>query len=111
MSENCIFCKIRDKIISTDIVFENEKMFIIKDINPQAKLHFLMIPKKHFAFLSDMNDHDAADLGQCFKTLAKIAPDLGLKNGFRTIINQGEDGNQTVFHLHIHVLGGEKLLH
>jgi len=107
---DCIFCKIRDGVIPSQKLYEDELMFVIKDIAPAAKLHYLAIPKVHYKLLKDMTPNDAIDLGKCFFKIAEIADTiLGLENGFRIVINQGEDGNQVVFHLHIHILGGEKL--
>ena len=106
---DCVFCKIRDGIIPSPKLYEDEEVFVIRDIEPKAKCHYLVIPKKHFKLLSEMNKQDEAMLGRTFAKIASLAPSLGLENGYRIIINQGDDGGQTVFHLHIHVLGGEKL--
>ena len=104
---DCIFCKINRGEIPSKKYFENDDMFIIADIDPKAEKHYLMIPKKHFKLLSEMNGEDEVMLGRCFKKLAELAPSLGLENGYRLIINQGDDAGQTVFHLHVHVLGGQ----
>ena len=109
MSNDCLFCKIRDGIINSEKFYEDELMFIIKDIAPAAKMHYLAIPKVHYKLLKDMSNLDALNLGKCFSKIAEISDKLGLSNGFRIVINQGEDGDQTIFHLHIHILGGEKL--
>ena len=106
---DCLFCKIRDGIIPSQKLYEDDLMFIIKDIAPAAKLHYLAIPKVHYKLLKEMTQQDAINLGKCFFKIAKLSDVLGLANGFRVVINQGEDGDQTVFHLHIHILGGEKL--
>ena len=106
---DCIFCKIRDGIIPSPKLYEDDEVFVIRDIEPKAKCHYLMIPKKHFKLLSEMDKEDEAMLGRLMKKIASLAPQLGLENGYRIIINQGEDGGQTVFHLHVHILGGEKL--
>ena len=106
---DCIFCKIRDGVIPSPKLYEDDEVFVIRDIEPKAKCHYLMIPKKHFKLLSDMTREDEAMLSRAFSKIASLAPTLGLENGYRIIINQGEDGGQTVFHLHIHILGGEKL--
>jgi len=107
--QDCVFCKIRDGIIPSQKLYEDDEMFIIKDIYPKAKLHFLMIPKRHYKLLADMTAEDAAALARSLKRLPQLAEQLGLQNGFRLVINQGEDAVQTVFHLHVHILGGEKL--
>lgn len=107
--ENCIFCKINSGEIASPKVFENENFFVIHDIQPKAKCHYLFIPKKHFKLLSQMDEQGEKMLSDIFATLPTLADTLGLQNGYRIIINQGDDANQTVPHLHVHVLGGEKL--
>ena len=107
--ENCIFCKIVAGEIPSPRYYEDDKMIIIKDIQPQAKLHYLCIPKTHFALLSEMDEEKSELLKYCFKTIPTLEKQLGLQDGYRVIINQGENGGQTVPHLHIHLLGGEKL--
>ena len=84
-------------------------MIIIKDIAPKAKLHYLCIPKTHFALLSEMDARRAETVKHCFEKIAQLQEELGLQEGYRVIINQGENGGQEVRHLHIHLLGGEKL--
>ena len=107
--ENCIFCKIIAGVIPSQKLYEDDKMIVIKDIEPKAKLHYLCIPKTHFALISEMDEEKAEILKYCFQTIAKIKDSLGLEDGYRVIINQGVNGGQTVHHLHIHLLGGEKL--
>ncbi|MBQ8319804.1 MAG: histidine triad nucleotide-binding protein [Clostridia bacterium] len=107
--ENCVFCKIVSGEIPSPRVYEDEQMIVIKDIEPKAKLHYLCIPKKHFTYLSDMDEKKADVLKHCFQVIAEIKNDLGLYEGYRVIINQGKHGGQTVPHLHIHLLGGEPL--
>lgn len=107
--ENCVFCKIVSGEIPSPRVYEDEKMIVIRDIEPKAKLHYLCIPKIHFAYLSDMDEKKADILKHCFQTIAEIKNNLGLHEGYRVIINQGKNGGQTVNHLHIHLLGGEEL--
>ena len=106
---NCIFCKINKGEINSKKYYEDEDFFIIADINPKAKLHYLMIPKHHYALISEQNEKDVETLGKMLNKLSKLAKDLGLQDGYRLIINQGENGGQEVPHLHVHVLGGEKL--
>ena len=106
---DCIFCKIRDGVIPSPKLYEDDEVFVIRDIEPKAKCHYLMIPKRHFKLLSEMTKDDEAMLGRAFAKIAELAPKLGLENGYRLIINQGDDAGQTVFHLHIHILGGEVL--
>lgn len=106
---DCLFCKIRAGEIPSEKVYEDEKMMIIRDIDPKAKNHFLAIPKSHFKLLSEMTTEDKATLGEIFATIASLEKELHLENGYRLVINQGDDAGQTVFHLHIHILSGEKM--
>ena len=105
----CVFCKIIAGEIPSERLYEDDDMIIIKDINPQAKIHLLMIPKEHFPDITAMNDKQAATLARMLKTLGGLTDKLGLENGFRLVSNKGVDGCQSVPHLHIHILGGEKL--
>lgn len=105
---SCIFCDIwKNKSIPK--VYEDDLMYIIKDLNPQAKLHYLMIPKEHYKDIIEMNEVQAVMLGKCIKKLSTLVDLLGLQDGFRLISNKGNNGCQSVNHLHIHILGGEKL--
>lgn len=106
---DCIFCKIiKGKIPSTK-VYEDDKMIIINDIAPQATKHYLAIPKEHFANIVEMTDSQAQVVGKMLKKIGELADSLGLEDGFRIVSNKGENGCQSVGHLHIHILGGEKL--
>ena len=107
--DNCIFCKIIAGEIPAAKVYEDEKMLVFKDIEPKAKVHLLAIPKDHFSLLSEVDGKRAEVLGYMLSKIPEIAQNNGCKNGYRLIINQGEDGGQAVFHLHIHILGGQKL--
>lgn len=107
--DNCIFCKIVKGDIPSTKVYEDEDMIIIKDLNPQAPVHLLLIPKEHYANIVEMSDAQAQTLAKCLKKLSTLTDKLGLQNGFRLVSNKGEDGCQSVGHLHIHVLGGAKL--
>ena len=107
--DNCIFCKIAKGEIPANKVYEDDDCVIIKDLNPQAPVHLLLIPKDHYANIVEMNDAQAATLAKCVKKLSKLVDDLGLKDGFRLVSNKGENGCQSVNHLHIHILGGKKL--
>ena len=107
--ENCIFCKIIAGEILSPRLYEDDKMIVIRDIEPKAKLHYLCIPKTHFALLDEMDEEKSEILKYCFTKIAEIKDSLGLQDGYRIIINQGENGGQTVHHLHIHLLGGEVL--
>ena len=106
---DCIFCKIIKGDIPSKKVYEDDEMMIIHDVAPKAKLHYLCLPKTHFALLNEMDDAKAALVARCLKKVSTLEETLGLQGGYRVIINQGENGGQTVPHLHIHLLGGEKL--
>ncbi len=90
-------------------LYEDEQVVAFYDINPQAKVHFLVVPKKHISSAAALTEKDGALLGHIFAVIAKLAKEQGLENGYRIISNVGEDAGQTVKHLHFHVLGGEKL--
>lgn len=107
--EDCIFCKIIAGNIPSPRLYEDDKIIVIRDIEPKAKLHYLCIPKTHFASFSEMDDARAEIVKHCFQMLPELEKKLGLEGGYRVIINQGENGGQTVRHLHIHLLGGEPL--
>lgn len=106
---DCIFCKIINGEIPSTKVYEDEKMIIINDIAPQVTKHYLAIPKQHFANIVEMNDEQALIVGKMLKKIGELADSLGLQDGFRIVSNKGENGCQSVGHLHIHILGGEKL--
>jgi len=106
---DCLFCKFVSGEIPVAKVFENEDMIIIKDINPQAKNHFLAIPKVHFKLIEEMNEAQTAMVGRILKKISDLKDILELDNGYRLVINQGDDAGQTVFHLHIHILSGQKM--
>lgn len=107
--ENCIFCKIIAGEIPSQKVYEDGEMLVFKDIGPKAKIHLLCVPKTHFAYLSEADDARGALLGRMLVKIGKLAPSFGLTDGYRLIVNQGENAGQTVHHLHIHLLGGEPL--
>ena len=107
--ENCIFCKIIAGEIPSPRLYEDDKIIVIRDIEPKAKLHYLCIPKTHFALLSEMDEEKAEIVKYCFEKIPYLSKELGLEDGYRVIINQGVNGGQTVPHLHIHLLGGEVL--
>jgi histidine triad (HIT) family protein len=107
--ENCLFCKFVSGEFKTEIVFENEDFIIIKDIAPKAKNHFLAIPKKHFKYLAETTVEDSQLVGRMLKTIPTLEEKLELGSGYRLVINQGDDAGQTVPHLHIHILSGQKM--
>ena len=101
-----IFDKIIRKEIPADIVYEDELCLAFKDVNPQAPIHILIIPKKAIAKVTDAKNDDQNVLGHMMLMAGKIAEDLGVKDAFRLVVNNGEEAGQTVFHLHIHLLAG-----
>lgn len=106
--EDCIFCRIARGELG-DKIYEDDFMFIIKDISPQAKIHYLLIPKEHYTSLSDLNDIRAFILGKCLLKLKDLEEELGIASGYRVVTNVGSDAGQTVKHLHLHILSGEVL--
>lgn len=106
---DCLFCKFVDGRIPVAKVYEDEDFIVIRDINPQCKNHFLAIPKTHYKFLADMTEGEAATLGRILKKIPTLESVLELSGGFRLVVNQGDDACQTVPHLHIHILSGEKM--
>ena len=105
MTENgCIFCKIVKKEIPAKIVFENNDFVAFNDIKPASPIHVLVIPKKHYKNLTEVNETEL--LGKLLLTVSTISKEQNLQDGFRTVINTGDNGGQTVHHLHAHILGG-----
>ena len=107
---DCLFCKIIAGEIPSNKVYEDDEILAFNDVAPQAPVHFLIVPKKHMASLDDTTDEDAALLAHIMLKIKDIAKDLGLENGYRVVITTGEDGMQSVKHLHVHVLGKRRLL-
>ncbi|MDW7738907.1 MAG: histidine triad nucleotide-binding protein [Bacillota bacterium] len=111
MSADCIFCKIIDRELDADIVYEDDKVIAFKDINPAAPVHILIVPRKHIPCLLDMEQDDEALIGHMHRVANEVARAFKLdKKGFRVVINCGPDAGQIVFHLHLHLLGGRPLL-
>jgi histidine triad (HIT) family protein len=109
MSE-CIFCKIINKELPSEVIYEDAQLIVIKDIKPVARLHLLIISKKHISSMNDLNPEDKELIGDMVLLAKKIAKDRGVQDtGYRLVFNAGEDAGQTVDHLHLHLLGGEKL--
>ena len=110
MSEtDTIFGKIIRREIPAEIIYEDDLCLAFKDINAQAPVHLLVIPKKTIAKLADTESQDHALLGHLLLTVKRVAEKAGLENGYRVVINNGEDGGQTVYHLHLHILGGRQM--
>jgi histidine triad (HIT) family protein len=104
---SCLFCKIRDGQIPAKKLFEDDDCFAFRDINPQAPTHVLVCPKRHIASLDALTQNDALLVGKLVAAAARIAREEGLAEaGYRTVVNTGRAAGQTVFHLHVHVLGG-----
>ena len=111
MSEqNCIFCKIIAGEMAADVLFQDQRAIAFRDINPQAPVHILVIPREHIESLNDAGRGDEAPLGHLLRVAARVANEQGIaESGFRTVINTGAGAGQSVFHLHVHVLGGRAL--
>ena len=105
----CLFCKIINKEIESEVVYEDKKCMAIRDINPQAPSHILILPKKHIPSLRDMEEEDIHLIGYLLKIAKEIALKENLFDGFRIVINDGAKAGQSIFHLHIHLLGGRVL--
>ena len=104
-----IFSKIIRKEIPANIVYEDDLALAFTDVNPQAPVHILVIPKKPIVNLATAEPEDQALLGHLLLTVQKVAEQAGLENGYRVVMNTGVDGGQTVYHLHIHILGGRSM--
>ena len=107
--EDCIFCKIRLGELPGTILYKDDDFMIIKDINPQAKIHLIAIPNSHVPYIDMMTEEGACLLGKIISKISHMQEELGITGGYRLVINQGENAGQTVAHVHIHILGGEKL--
>lgn len=107
---DCLFCKISNKQIPANLVFESEEILAFRDINPQAPVHLLVVPRKHFSTLNDLTEADAGLTGRLILQAQKLAAAEGIaEGGYRTVFNCNSDGGQSVYHIHLHLLGGRKL--
>jgi histidine triad (HIT) family protein len=107
---DCIFCKIAHHEIPARIVFENERLLAFHDLFPQAPTHILVIPKTHYSTLNDVPAADSAILGEIMHTASEIAKAEGFaENGYRVVMNCNQDGGQSVYHIHLHILAGRAL--
>lgn len=106
---DCIFCAIANGTIPSKKIYEDEKCLAFYDINPQAPVHCLVIPKEHIASVDMLNEENSALAAHILTVIPKVSKAVGLENGYRVISNVGEDGCQSVKHLHFHILGGRKL--
>jgi histidine triad (HIT) family protein len=106
---DCIFCRIVAGEIPSKKVYEDEHTFAFEDLDPQAPTHVLVVPKKHIVGLKEAAPEDAELLGRCHLAAAEIARQRAIENGYRTVLNVGRGAGQSVFHLHVHLLGGRNL--
>jgi histidine triad (HIT) family protein len=104
--EDCLFCKIGQKEIPAKLVYEDEAIFAFEDIHPHAPTHILICPRKHFSSLTEATAADVVMLGRLQLVAAKLATERKLTDGYRTVVNNGRGAGQSVFHLHLHLLGG-----
>lgn len=107
---DCLFCKIVDQQIPADIVYEDEHVLAFNDISPQAPIHILIIPKKHIATVNDIEAEDVEVVGKLFTTAKQLAAKLNIaEDGYRLVMNTNQHGGQSVYHIHLHLLGGRAL--
>jgi len=106
---DCLFCRIIRGEIPSKKVYEDDKVFAFQDINPQAPTHILIIPKKHIVGLDEAKPEDAEIIGYSHLIAAKLGRERGIEQGYRTVYNVGPDSGQSVFHLHLHLIGGRKM--
>ena len=107
--ENCLFCRIVKGEIPSEKVYENDYVYAFRDINPQTPVHILVIPKKHFSSLNDIDCAEDRELAECLRAVRKIAELEKLSGGYRVVSNCGPDACQSVQHLHFHILGGIRM--
>ncbi len=110
MSDSCVFCKIIAGEMPASFVHQDEHLVAVNDVNPQAPMHVLIMPRRHVATLNDLTEHDSGLVGDMVRLAARIAADRGVASrGYRTVFNCNSEAGQSVFHLHLHVLGGRRL--
>ncbi|MBO8141419.1 MAG: histidine triad nucleotide-binding protein [Firmicutes bacterium] len=110
MSEDCVFCRIVKGELPSETVYEDDDVLAFRDINPQAPVHVLIIPKRHIPSLADVGPDDTELLGRMLQVAKTLAEKLDIAaSGYRVVVNCGRDGGQVVFHLHVHLLGGQLL--
>jgi histidine triad (HIT) family protein len=108
-TDKTLFEKIAAREIPADIIYEDDHVIAFRDIDPQAPVHVLVVPRKRIATIDDISEDDQALVGRLFRVASKIAADERLANGYRVVMNCGPDGQQSVYHIHLHVLGGRKM--
>lgn len=112
MAEDCLFCKIVNRELPADIVYEDDELVALNDINPQAPTHILIIPRAHVATVNDLTESEIDLPGKLVLRARALADEKGIADsGYRLILNCNQQGGQTVFHLHLHLLGGRQLMH
>ena len=110
MASDCLFCRIARREIPASVVYEDDRVLAFNDINPQGPTHVLVIPKQHIATLNDLSPEHDAIVGELVRRAATIARDRGIDSGgFRVVLNTNRDAGQTVFHIHLHLIGGRSL--
>jgi histidine triad (HIT) family protein len=109
---DCLFCKIIQKEIPSDIIFQDESITVFKDINPAAPIHLLIIPNRHISSVREITTADESTMGKLFTGAKKAAEIMGIKEtGYRLIVNNGSDAHQEIFHIHMHLMGGGEMKH
>ncbi len=107
---DCIFCKIGSREIQSDFLYEDDYVFVIRDLHPKAKVHVLVIPKQHIITFNDLPQAESQIMLSCVRAIDQVTRDLGIsESGYKVISNNGKDGGQAISHLHMHVLGGESI--
>ncbi len=106
---DCLFCNMVEGTVKARKVYEDEKVFVFEDINPQAPTHVLIIPKKHIVGLKEAQSEDAEIIGYMHLVAAQIARERGIEDGYRTVFNVGPNSGQSVFHIHLHLIGGRRM--
>ena len=106
---DCLFCKIIAGEIPSNKIYEDDRVYAFHDIDPKAPVHFLVIPKEHIRSAMEITDENSAIVGHIFAVIAKLVKEMGIENGYRVVTNIGEDGGQTVEHMHFHVLAKRNL--
>ncbi len=110
MADDCLFCKMAKGEIKPDLLYEDDHVLAFKDINPQAPVHFLVIPRQHISTLNDLDDSHAELIGRMYLAAKKIAKEQGIaEGGYRSLINCNAEAGQSVWHVHLHVLGGRTM--
>ena len=110
MTDDCLFCKMANGEIKSDVLYEDDDVLAFSDINPQAPVHFLVVPKQHITTLNDLESSHSELVGKMYLAAKKVADDEGVANGgYRTVMNCNSGAGQTVWHIHLHVLGGRTM--